>query len=144
MVSVESAALSDFLRSRGAFVHEHIELFGAARGGERGAFAVEPIRKGTLLLRLPERAVMRACEDGSECDWMPAAAREASPILRTALFLMREQALGPRSQWAASRLNGSRPNGARRSRRSAPARAARALSEGDWCSRVWDMQGRQV
>ena len=102
MTSVESDALASFLRSRGAVVHEALELFGAARGtDDRGVFAVEPIQQGTLLLKLPASAVIRACDDGPECEWMPAAARAASPMLRTALFLMRESALGPRSDWAA-------------------------------------------
>ena len=52
MTSVESDALASFLRSRGAVVHEALELFGAARGtDDRGVFAVEPIQQGTLLSR---------------------------------------------------------------------------------------------
>jgi hypothetical protein len=100
MTSLETSRLADFLRSRGAVVHESLELFGGARGGERGVYAVDPIKEGTLLLRLPASAVVRACENGPECDWMPSSARATSPMLRTALFLMREVALGQRSEWA--------------------------------------------
>ena len=81
MVSLQSTHLVDFLRARGATVHESLELFGRRSGlvNERGAFAVAPIKKGELLLRLPAAAVMRACENGAECEWMPQAARDASP-----------------------------------------------------------------
>ena len=93
MVSLETSRLASFLRERGGTVHESLELFAQRPGSaERGAFAIEPIKKGEVLLRLPAAAVMRACDDGPECDWMPEAARTASPMLRTALFLMREMA----------------------------------------------------
>ena len=39
MVSLETSRLADFLRSKGATVHESLELFGKRDGtGERGAF----------------------------------------------------------------------------------------------------------
>ena len=101
MVSLETERLAAFLRDRGAFVHDALELFGSSgSSGSRGVFAVEPIAKGALLLRLPAEAVLRACDNGPECEWMPDAARNASPMLRTALYLMREEALGPTSEWA--------------------------------------------
>ena len=101
MVSVESERLATFLRSRGAHVHEDLEFFGRGPSGTRGVFAAAPIAKGELLLRLPRGAVLAACDAGdAACDWMPEGARNASPILRTALFLLRERALGEGSAWA--------------------------------------------
>ena len=102
MASIESERLSAFIRSRGGGVHEEIELFGRSSiQRERGVFAVGPIERGELLLRLPRAAVICACENGeAECGWMPEAARAASPMLRTAFYLMREHALGELSAWA--------------------------------------------
>ena len=100
MTSLETGHLATFLRARGAVVNESLELFGKARG-ERGVFAVENIEKGELLLQLPASAVITACDNSDNvCGWMPTAARQASPVLRTALFLMREIALGAASEWA--------------------------------------------
>ena len=101
MPSPESERLASFIRSRGGLVHAHLELFqrtGPTSG--RGVFAVGPISPGEPLLRLPRAAVICACENGPECTWMPEAARAMSSTLRTALFLMREQALGEQSAWA--------------------------------------------
>mgnify|MGYP001179887381 CR=1 FL=1 len=102
MVSLETERLASFLRSAGATVHPDLELFGrrAHDKSERGAFAAAPIAKGETLLKLPRSAVLTACEGGSECDWMPTGAREASPILRVALFMLREEAQGEHSAWA--------------------------------------------
>ncbi len=102
MTSNESTALASFLSSRGGVVHDELELFGRSSAErERGVFAVGPIRRGELLLRLPRNAVICACEnDDAECGWMPEAARACSPMLRTALYLMRERSLGNSSSWA--------------------------------------------
>ena len=90
MTSVETERLATFLRAHGAEVHDALELFGKAKG-ERGVFATENIEQGELLLRLPASAVITACDNSDDvCGWMPAAVREASPVLRTALFLMHE------------------------------------------------------
>ena len=98
----ESERLASFIRSRGGLVHARLELFGRSSDSrERGVFAVGPICQGEPLLRLPRAAVLCACENGPECTWMPEAARAMSATLRTSLFLMREQALGERSAWAA-------------------------------------------
>ena len=91
--------LADFLRSKGAFVHNGLDMFAHRASGIRGVFAAEPIAKGVLLLRLPRDAVLAACED--DCEWMPEDARHFSPIIRTALSLLRERALGPCSSWYA-------------------------------------------
>ena len=101
MTSLETTKLSTFLQSRGATVHESLELFGRARdGSERGCFAIEPIKTGELLLKLSRKSVITACDaDDPCCAWMPEAARAASPMLRTALYLMREIALGESSVW---------------------------------------------
>lgn len=100
MTSVETERLATFLRAHGAEVHDALELFGKAKG-ERGVFATENIEQGELLLRLPASAVITACDNSDDvCGWMPAAIREASPVLRTALFLMHEVALGEASEWA--------------------------------------------
>eukprot|EP00966_Prymnesium_polylepis_P116205 2686201-Prymnesium_polylepis.1 len=102
MVSIESERLSSFLRSRGAYVHEDLEFFACRPSGVRGVFAAAPIARGQLLVSLPRDAVLTACDDGAAAsEWMPKRAREASPILRTALCLLREQALGTRSTWAS-------------------------------------------
>jgi hypothetical protein len=102
MASTESTTLASYLCSRGGFVHDDLELFGRSSGErERGVFTVGPIRRGELLLRLPRDAVICACEnEDAECGWMPKAARTVSPVLRTALYLMRELALGDGSSWA--------------------------------------------
>ena len=98
MVSIQSQQLADFLRSRGSTVHESLEFFARRASGTRGVFAAAPIACGECLLRLPKAAVLAACElDG--CEWMPEGARNASPILRTALCLLRERALGEQSAW---------------------------------------------
>ena len=100
MTSVETERLATFLRAHGAEVHDALELFGKAKG-ERGVFATENIEQGELLLRLPASAVITACDNSDDvCGWMPAAVREASPVLRTALFLMHEVAIGEASEWA--------------------------------------------
>ena len=103
MASTESTALASYLCSRGGFVHDDLELFGRSSvERERGVFTVGPIRRGELLLRLPRDAIICACEnEDTECGWMPIAARTVSPVLRTALYLMRELALGDQgSSWA--------------------------------------------
>ena len=101
MVSVESARLAAFLRSRGASVHEDLEFFARRASGARGVFAAAPIARGSLLLRLPREAVLTACDDGGAgSEWMPEGARNASPILRAALCLLREEAHGAQSSWA--------------------------------------------
>ena len=84
-------------------MHDDLELFGRSSvERERGVFTVGPIRRGELLLRLPRDAIICACEnEDTECGWMPIAARTVSPVLRTALYLMRELALGDQgSSWA--------------------------------------------
>jgi hypothetical protein len=97
----DTIALARFLRGRGATVHADLDLFGQRRDGERGVFASSDIRAGVLLLRLPRRALIAACEqDDTSCCWMPEAARTASPVVRASLFLMRELARGSVSQWA--------------------------------------------
>ena len=101
MASVETERLASFLRSRGAVVHEDLEFFARRASGVRGVFAVAPITRGTLLLRLPRSAVLAACDtDGDGSDWMPEAANDVSPILRTSLYLLRERALDATSAWA--------------------------------------------
>ena len=97
---MQSERLAAFLRGRGATVHESLEFFARRPSGTRGVFACAPIKQGELLLRLPKGAVLAACDLGS-CGWMPDAVSTASPILRTALCLLRESALGERSSWAA-------------------------------------------
>jgi len=97
--SAKSTALAAFIHSRGGHVHAQLELCGRL-DKQHGVFAMGTIARGELLLRLPRAAVICACDDGAECDWMPRAARAVSPMVRTALYLMREQALGERSEWA--------------------------------------------
>ena len=93
--------LVDWLANRGAHVHPELELFGEHPSRGRGVFALAPIRKGELLLRVPRSAVVCACEESdSSSRWLPAEARAMSPMVRTALVLMREEALGDASSWA--------------------------------------------
>ena len=71
MSSIESDRLAAFLRERGGFVHADLELFGRSDGRDRGVFALQQIPRGTLLLRVPSTAVIRACDtDAEECHWM--------------------------------------------------------------------------
>jgi hypothetical protein len=101
MASLETDRFAAWLRGLGATVHDGLELFGKRADGERGVFAVRPIAKGEMLLHLPTQASITACDNSDECcGWMPAAARQASPVLRTALYLMREQSRGADSPWA--------------------------------------------
>uniref|UniRef100_A0A7S3X245 SET domain-containing protein n=1 Tax=Emiliania huxleyi TaxID=2903 RepID=A0A7S3X245_EMIHU len=91
----------DWLANRGAHVHPELELFGEHPSRGRGVFALAPIRKGELLLAVPRSAVVCACEESdSSSRWLPAEARAMSPMVRTALVLMREEALGDASSWA--------------------------------------------
>ncbi|EOD22821.1 hypothetical protein EMIHUDRAFT_195202 [Emiliania huxleyi CCMP1516] len=93
--------LVDWLANRGAHVHPELELFGEHPSRGRGVFALAPIRKGELLLAVPRSAVVCACEESdSSSRWLPAEARAMSPMVRTALVLMREEALGDASSWA--------------------------------------------
>ena len=98
----EHESLTRWLRARGAAVHPDLDLYGVRPDGERGVFARRPIAKGDLLLRLPRSAVLSASDGCSATSlaWMPAAARALSPVLRMALCILRECALGETSEWA--------------------------------------------
>ena len=98
----EHESLTRWLRARGAAVHPDLDLYGVRPDGERGVFARRPIAKGALLLRLPRSAVLSASDGCSATSlaWMPAAARALSPVLRVALCILRECALGETSDWA--------------------------------------------
>eukprot|EP00308_Calcidiscus_leptoporus_P000990 CAMPEP_0119357758 /NCGR_PEP_ID=MMETSP1334-20130426/6086_1 /TAXON_ID=127549 /ORGANISM="Calcidiscus leptoporus, Strain RCC1130" /LENGTH=539 /DNA_ID=CAMNT_0007372075 /DNA_START=81 /DNA_END=1700 /DNA_ORIENTATION=+ len=89
----------DWLRLRGATVHPALDLQGRRPDGVRGVVATQHISKGELLCKLPRSAVVTTCESRM-CGWLPEAARSLPPVLRVALFLLRECAQGGDSEWA--------------------------------------------
>ena len=108
MASHATTALSSWLASRGATVHPSLELFGEREGEARGVYALAPIEKNELLLRLPRAAAMCACEPGDAgSSWLPAAAQSMSAVVRTSLVLMRELALGKGRSGGASSSAGA-------------------------------------
>lgn len=106
-----SRRLRSWLVSRGGTVHPSLDLCKLREDCvERGVFSTSPIATGELLLHLPRRCVMCACEypanipSGDETlDWMAALEQrlggKLAPASRTALQLLREDGTAE-TDWA--------------------------------------------